>query len=101
MNRATPEYIEDGDHVVMREQRTAANGDIVAAEIVSGDGKDDRATLKRFMRVDGKIYLVPESSDPKFSERIDPLECFTKFDEGFYIRGVALAVLKPLPKVVS
>ncbi|RPI92771.1 MAG: hypothetical protein EHM40_11965 [Chloroflexi bacterium] len=98
MNRTTPEPIEDGDYVIMREQRAAEHRDIVAAEIVSGGGKNDRATLKRFMRQDGKIYLVPESDDPRFSERIDPLDYFTKFDEGFYIRGVAVAVLKPLPK---
>jgi len=101
MNRATPEPIENGDYVIMRAQQTAENRDIVAAEIVSGDGKDDRATLKRFMRIDGKIYLVPESTDPKYSEKIDLLDCFTKFDEGFYIRGVALAVLKSLPKTTS
>jgi SOS-response transcriptional repressor LexA len=98
MNNATPEPIEDGDYVIMREQQTADDQEIVAAEIVSGDNKDDRATLKRFTHADGKIYLVPESTDPCFSERIDLLDCFTKFDEGFHIRGVALAVLKPLPK---
>jgi len=101
MNRATPEPIENGDYVIMREQRTAENEDIVAAEIVSGDGKDDRATLKRFKRIDGKLFLIPESTNPMFSERIDPTKFFTKFDEEFYVRGVALAVLKPLPKEKS
>ena len=65
MNQATPEPIENGDYVILRQQNTADSGDIVAAEIV---GVDDRATLKRFKIDSGNIFLVPESADPEFEE---------------------------------
>jgi SOS-response transcriptional repressor LexA len=91
MNQATPEPIEDGDYVILRQQNTAESGDIVAVEIV---GVDDRATLKRLKIDSGKIFLVPESSDPEFKKPIYLNHVFTTLDVDFYIRGVALAVLK-------
>jgi repressor LexA len=49
--------ILDGDFVVVRQQRTAVNGDIVVAMI------DEEATVKRFFREpDGSIRLQPENS---------------------------------------
>lgn len=96
MNEAKPEKIEDGDYVLMRKQNAAENQDIVAAEITSGDGKDDRTTLKRFKVVDGKILLIPESSDPQFAKPMYVNRMFTKLDVDFHIRGVALAVFKKL-----
>ncbi len=96
MNQCSLEPIEDGDYVILREQHAAENGDIVAAEITSGAGVDDRATLKRFKIQDKMIYLIPESSDPEFQKPIYVNRSFTRLDEGFHIRGVAVAVLKPL-----
>ena len=46
----------DGDWVVIRSQKTAENGDIVAAEI------DGEATVKAFKQRDGKVWLLPRNS---------------------------------------
>ena len=46
----------DGDWVVVREQHTADNGDIVAALL------DDEATVKVFRQVDGHTWLLPRNS---------------------------------------
>ena len=48
--------INDGDYVVVKEQKTANNGDIVVAIV------DDGATVKRFFKEDGYIRLQPENS---------------------------------------
>ena len=45
----------DGDWVVVRQQATAVNGDIVAALI------DDEATVKTFKRRDGHVWLMPHN----------------------------------------
>ena len=47
----------DGDWVVVREQHTADNGDIVAALL------DDEATVKVFRQVDGHTWLMPRNSN--------------------------------------
>jgi repressor LexA len=47
--------IADGDWVVVRQQPTADNGDIVAA-MIDGD-----ATVKTFQRRGGKIWLLPHN----------------------------------------
>ncbi len=47
--------ITDGDWVVVRQQPTADNGDIVAAMI------DGEATVKTFRRRDGHLWLVPHN----------------------------------------
>ncbi|ADG89130.1 LexA repressor [Thermobispora bispora] len=47
--------IADGDWVVVRQQPVAENGDIVAAMI------DGEATVKRFKRKDGRVWLVPHN----------------------------------------
>ena len=50
----------NGDHVVVRQQPTAENGEIVAAMI------DGEATVKTLQRKGGKVWLLPhnESYDP-------------------------------------
>jgi repressor LexA len=47
--------IADGDWVVVRQQPTAENGDIVAAMI------DGEATVKTFKRKDGHVWLMPHN----------------------------------------
>ncbi len=47
----------DGDWVVVRQQPTADNGDIVAAMI------DGEATVKTFQRHGGRVWLVPQNQD--------------------------------------
>ena len=47
----------EGDWVVVREQHTADNGDIVAALL------DDEATVKVFRQVDGHTWLMPRNSN--------------------------------------
>ncbi len=47
--------ITDGDWVVVRQQPTADNGDIVAAMI------DGEATVKTFRRRDGHVWLIPHN----------------------------------------
>lgn len=46
----------DGDYVVVRQQREANNGDIVAAML------DGEATVKVFRRRDGHTWLIPRNS---------------------------------------
>ena len=55
--------INDGDVVVIREQKTADNGDIVVA-LVEGY----EATLKRYRRVKGMIAL--EAANPAYETRL-------------------------------
>jgi repressor LexA len=45
----------NGDYVVIRQQPTAENGEIVAAMI------DGEATVKTFQRKDGKVWLLPHN----------------------------------------
>jgi repressor LexA len=46
----------DGDWVVVRQQPTADNGDIVAALL------DDEATVKTFKRTGSQVWLIPHNS---------------------------------------
>ena len=46
----------DGDWVVVRQQQTADNGDIVAAML------DEEATVKVFKQRDGHTWLLPQNS---------------------------------------
>lgn len=57
--------INDGDIVVIREQSTAENGDIVVALV-----EDQEATLKRFRRRGGMIAL--EAANPVYETRVLP-----------------------------
>jgi len=47
----------DGDFVVIRQQKDANNGEIVAAMI------DGEATVKTFSRKSGKVWLLPANDD--------------------------------------
>jgi repressor LexA len=46
----------DGDWVVVRQQQTAENGDIVAAML------EEEATVKTFKQRDGNTWLLPRNS---------------------------------------
>ena len=46
----------DGDYVVVRQEQTAENGEIVAALI------DGEATVKTFQRKDGHVWLLPHNT---------------------------------------
>jgi hypothetical protein len=52
------EKIEDSDLVLIRQQPTANNGDVIVALI------DGEATIKEFSKAPGYIVLKPRSSDP-------------------------------------
>jgi repressor LexA len=57
--------INDGDIVVIREQNSAENGDIVVALV-----EDHEATLKRFRRKGNMIAL--EAANPAYETRVFP-----------------------------
>lgn len=61
--------IYDGDTVIVAQQTTASNGDIVIALI------DDSATAKRFYKEDGHYRLQPENDtmDPIITDHVDIL----------------------------
>ena len=52
----------NGDYVVIRQQPTAENGEIVAALL------DGEATVKTFQRKNGKVWLLPHN------EQYDPID---------------------------
>lgn len=49
--------INDGDYIIVQQQNTADNGDVVVAMI------DDSATIKTFYRENGHIRLQPHNSN--------------------------------------
>jgi len=51
--------IDDGDLVVVRQQPTAENGEIVAAMVI--DGIEPGATVKTLQRANGHIWLMPQN----------------------------------------
>lgn len=51
--------IMDGDYILVQQQQTARNGDIVVAMV---DGFESEATVKTFYKEDGHIRLQPENS---------------------------------------
>ena len=69
----------DGDYVVIRQQKDANNGEIVAAMI------DGEATVKTFSRKSGHIWLLPANDD--FAP-IDGDQC--------EVLGIVTAVLRSL-----
>jgi SOS-response transcriptional repressor LexA len=81
------DQIDPGDFVLLRQQNSADQMDIVAAEIVN---VDTEATLKRFLRKNGKIILEPSSTNPTHQAFT-----FNETARNFFIRGVALGVFKP------
>lgn len=73
--------ILNGDHVVIRQQPTAENGQIVAVRL-----KDNGVTLKKFYREDDKVLLKPCNVD---YEQIELTENVT-------IIGIAVSITKKL-----
>jgi repressor LexA len=51
--------IADGDLVVVRQQPTAENGEIVAAMVI--DGIEGEATVKTLQRANGHVWLMPQN----------------------------------------
>jgi SOS-response transcriptional repressor LexA len=84
MNNALPVNIEHGDYVLVSKQDTAESGSIVVAEI---ENIDYEATLKRYYLRNGNHILEPESRNESLNEHLT-------FRKDFYIRGIAIAVLK-------
>ena len=60
-------HIMDGDLVVIREQQTAHDGDIVVAQV-----EENAVTLKRFFKERDRVRLQPanESYEPQFYEDV-------------------------------
>ena len=67
----------NGDYVVIRQEQTANNGDIVAALL------DGEATVKTFQRKDGQVWLLPHN------EAYDPID-----GNHATILGIVTAVLR-------
>jgi repressor LexA len=60
-------HIMDGDLVVIREQQTAHDGDIVVAQV-----EENAVTLKRFFKERGRVRLQPANQEyePQFYEDV-------------------------------
>jgi repressor LexA len=71
--------IRSGDLLVVRQQPVAENGDVVIALI------GNEATVKEFQQKEGKIILMPRSSNPIHKPMI--------FDEDFMVQGVVVDTL--------
>jgi hypothetical protein len=82
--------IDNGDYVILRVQPDAKNGDIVAAEIDGRFPDDEKSTLKQFFRRNEAVYLEPQSSNTEHKPFVFANE------NSLHIRGVAVAVLKPV-----
>jgi len=70
--------ILDGDYVVIEQQETASNGDIVVALLENG-----LATLKRFFKEEGRIRLEPANS------RMSPI-----YSTNVIIQGKVVGVIR-------
>ena len=79
MNKAG---INDGDLVLVRQQMTASNGDIVVALI------DDEATIKRLRLRKDHVVLKPDSTSLA--------HCPIVLERDFRIQGV---VVKSMPEI--
>ena len=60
-------HIMDGDLVVIREQQTAHDGDIVVAQV-----EENSVTLKRFFKERNRVRLQPanEAYEPQFYDDV-------------------------------
>lgn len=90
MNAARPIPIDDGDYVLVQSKSWLDNNDIIMVEIV---GYDQRATVKRWKDDNGRIWLIPESTDQGHSE-FDLDAEREKLDGMLNIIGVVVAVFK-------
>jgi phage repressor protein C with HTH and peptisase S24 domain len=68
MNVARPVPIHDGDYILLRQQNSPGDNEIVVAEII---GYDTLATVKRLNYRNGKIQLIPESTDQQHYDNPD------------------------------
>ncbi len=83
-NSMIDDHIQSGDYVIVERRNIAENGETVVALI-----DNDRATLKRFYRENGRIRLQPAHPDMK------PIYV----REGdFAIQGVVISVLRKFDK---
>jgi repressor LexA len=71
--------ILNGDMVVVHQQQTVHNGDIVVAQF------EDEATVKTYSKVNGHVWLLPENHDPEYK----PID-----GEGCVILGKVVAVIR-------
>ena len=78
------EGILDGDHVVIRKQATASNGQTVVAIW------NQEATIKKFYRRSGRIELHPANS------AYQPFLIEPKDQNEFEIRGVLVSLIRKL-----
>ena len=78
------DHIQDGDYVIVERRDVAQNGETVVALI-----DNDRATLKRFYRENGRVRLQPAHPDMK------PI---IVREGDFAIQGVVVGVLRKFDK---
>ena len=79
--------IEHGNYVLMKIQDQAANGDMVASEIIP---TDDRAIIRTYLQSEVSNQFIPQTSNPIHTEyRIDGQSDFT-----VNIHAVVLGVFK-------
>lgn len=79
MNKAG---IDDGDLILVRQQSSAKNGDIVVALI------DEEATVKEFQRRKGCVVLMPRSNNKNHKPII--------LTKNFQVQGVAVTTIPKL-----
>jgi repressor LexA len=78
-NSMNEKGINDGDLVLIRQQNTAYNGDLVVALI------DDEATIKEFIRTEGMVILKPRSTDKTYQPIV--------LTSDFQVQGVVIKSL--------
>jgi repressor LexA len=83
-NSMIEDHIQSGDFVIVEKRNVAENGETVVALI-----DNDRATLKRFYRENGRVRLQPAHPDMK------PI--FVR-EGDFTIQGVVISVLRKFTK---
>ena len=83
-NSMIEDHIQSGDYVIVEKRKVAENGETVVALI-----DNDRATLKRFYRENGRVRLQPAHPDMK------PI--FVR-EGDFTIQGVVISVLRKFTK---
>ena len=83
-NSMIEDHIQSGDYVIVEKRNVAENGETVVALI-----DNDRATLKRFYRENGRVRLQPAHPD------MEPI--FVR-EGDFTIQGVVISVLRKFTK---